>query len=321
MADRESTPIVSCADLSMQYGALTALSGVGFSIPAGEVVGLLGPNGAGKSTLLRILCGYLVPDSGSVSVCGLDTAEEPLRTRRSIGYMPERAPAYGELTPVEYLSFVAAACGVMKGARSGAINRAIERSGLSPVTHRLNRNLSKGFRQRLALAAAIVHDPSLVVLDEPGAGLDPNQIQDLRSLITELAQTRAVIVSSHIMQEIEAVASRVLILDEGRLVADGSPATLLGSDPARWIAVVSGIKRPALEQQLERYHGEAQIVEMLSSKSGSFRVRFVSSGQMSETSVFEWAVQCGVRLSELGPESDRLESVFRRLTHSQDRER
>ena len=328
MSDTGRHISANLSSVSLSFGALEALSSVDCSSPARGVVGLLGPNGAGKTTLLRVLCGALVPDSGAVQVCGIDIFESPVAARANIGYMPERAPAYEELTVNEHVSFIARTCGVPGRELAGAVDRALRRSGVESVRHRLIRNLSKGFRQRLSLAGAIVHMPALIVLDEPGAGLDPNQIFELRALITELGQEHTVIVSSHIMQEIEAVADRVLILDRGRLVADGEASSLLGKQrQGVWEAEIRGDSRKALDSALFAFDGETTVLEpdtRGSSSSGntsnagriSLRVRLIpaDSTEDGETAVFDWAVRHGLKLSGLQRVREGLESVFRRLT-------
>ncbi len=316
MSDTTRQPAANMSSVSLSFGSLEALSAIECAIPASGIVGVLGPNGAGKTTFLRVLCGYLLPDTGSVHVCGIDMFENPVAARAHIGYMPERAPAYGELTVDEHLSFLARACGVQKHNLTTAVDRAVERSGVDSVRHRLIRNLSKGFRRRLSLAGAIVHMPEVIVLDEPSAGLDPNQIFELRSLIVELGHHHTVIVSSHIMQEIEAVADRVLILDGGRIVADGEAASLLGEQgPGVWEAEVKGASREALKGALASFNGRTTIISS-SDDSAVSRVRFtpVESVEDGETVVFDWAVRNGLKLSQLQRTREGLESVFRRLT-------
>ncbi|MFW6368192.1 MAG: ABC transporter ATP-binding protein, partial [Spirochaetota bacterium] len=314
-ADDEAVILTS---ISRSFGEVEALSDITCSLPRRSVVGLLGPNGAGKSTLLRVLCGYLVPDSGAGSICGHDLVADPLAARQCIGYMPERAPAPGELTVGEYLSFVASVCGVESHSLKASVDKAIDRSGLGGARARLSRNLSRGYRQRLAIAAAIVHEPPVIVLDEPAAGLDPNQIYELREVITSLGAEHTVVVSSHIMQEIEAVAQRVLILDHGKLVAEGPPDTILGGGGLTWDAVIEGVPEGpyTLNQLLETFPGQAVVLEGKGENVSRARVRFAPEPESGQTAVFDWAVKSGVKLSELNETREGLESVFRRLTGS-----
>ncbi len=307
---RMSSGVARLAGVTRRFGELYALSGIDITLGNQEVVGLLGPNGAGKTTLLRVLCGYLIPDEGEVTVCGADMLADPVTGRKEVGYMPERAPAYGEMTVTEYIDFVAACRGIAAGRRD-KVERALERSGTHTVSHRLVRNLSKGYRQRLALAAAIVGEPRLIILDEPGTGLDPNQMYELRQLIVSLGNRHTVLVSSHIMQEIEAVSDRVLILDNGKLVADGSAGELLGSDGTAFEALVVGASADRLEELVRSFSGNAVVIER--SESGT-RIRFEPGEQAEQSVVFDWAVSNGVSLSEIVPVRRGLESLFRRLT-------
>ncbi len=307
---RMSSGVASLVGVTRRFGELCALSGIDITLGNQEVVGLLGPNGAGKTTLLRVLCGYLIPDEGEVTVCGTDMLADPVTGRKEVGYMPEQAPAYGEMTVTEYMDFVAACRGVAAGRRD-TVERALERSGTHAVSHRLVRNLSKGYRQRLALAAAIVGEPRLIILDEPGAGLDPNQMYELRQLIVSLGNRHTVLVSSHIMQEIEAVSDRVLILDNGRLVADGSAVELLGTGSTAFEALVVGASADRLEELIRSFSGNAVVIAR--SESGT-RVRFEPGEEAEQSVVFDWAVSNGVSLSEIVPVRRRLESLFRTLT-------
>lgn len=320
MSDNNRPSAVAFSATSLSFGSLEALSSIDCSIQSNGVVGLLGPNGAGKTTFLRVLCGYLLPDSGEVHIGGVNVFEDPVRARERIGYMPERAPAYGELTVEEHLRFLARVCGVPRDGIGEAVGRAAKRSGIESVRHRLARNLSRGFRQRLALAGAIVHAPQVIVLDEPSAGLDPNQIFELRSLITGLGKDHTVIVSSHIMQEIEAVADRVLILDRGRLVADGEAATLLGPGMSNvWEADITGESQHGVDTALSAFRGEATILSRSDdSRALSVRLKPDGSAENGETAVFDWAVANGLKILQLQRKKEGLESVFRRLTDHRD---
>ncbi len=212
--------------LHKSFGPVDAVRDLSFAIEGPGVTGLLGPNGAGKSTTIRMLTGLIHPDFGSAFIAGHDLADAPLEARRALGYAPETAPLYPELTPTEYLRHRARLHYMPRAARRVAIDREIDRCQLRSVSTRRIAGLSKGYRQRVALAAALVHDPAVVVLDEPASGLDPAQIIELRSLIRSLGETKAVLLSSHILPEIERTCDRVLIIAAGRLLADGSPDAL-----------------------------------------------------------------------------------------------
>lgn len=207
--------------LTKRFGRLTALRDVSFGVRPGEVVGVLGPNGAGKTTLMRILTGFLGPTLGRVVVNGHDVLGQPLEARRSLGYMPEGAPLYPEMRVREYLLFRARAKRVPRKGRGAAVDKAMAQANVRDVQNQRVMHLSRGFRQRVALADALVADPPLLVLDEPSAGLDPNQIRDVRGLIRDLGSSRTVLVSTHVLSEVESTCSRVLVLHRGRLVAQG----------------------------------------------------------------------------------------------------
>ncbi|MCB9522731.1 MAG: ATP-binding cassette domain-containing protein [Myxococcales bacterium] len=218
-------PMIQVDQLTRRYGSVTALAGISFTIPAGQVVGFLGPNGAGKTTTLKILTGYLAASGGQARVAGKPVDGDP-SFRKALGYLPENAPVWPELTVLESLRFAARARGLRRAALPAAVDAAIERTDLGPMRHRPAGALSKGYRQRLGLAMAILHDPQVLVLDEPTTGLDPNQVVHIRALVRELGQDKTVLFSSHVLQEVQAVADRVLILDGGRLVADDAPDRL-----------------------------------------------------------------------------------------------
>lgn len=207
--------------LTKRYGTQLALNDVSFTLQAGQVTGFLGPNGAGKSTTFKIITGLLAPTSGSVTVAGLDVATQGLAVRRLLGYLPEHNPLYLDLYVKEFLQYVAALHGLKGSIAQAAVSRVIEQTGLSPELGKPIAALSKGFRQRVGLAQALIHDPQVLLLDEPTSGLDPNQVQDIRALVRALGQDKTVLFSSHILQEVEAVAQRVLILHRGQLVHDG----------------------------------------------------------------------------------------------------
>lgn len=214
-------------NVSKWFGALRAVQDVSFEVPAGQVVGLLGPNGAGKTTTLRMITGYIPPSLGSVSVCGHDTITDSIAARGSIGYLPESAPLYPEMRVRDYLSYRARLFGMVRPERGPAIARVLDRCWLADVAHRRIGQLSKGYRQRVGLAGALLHDPPVLILDEPTSGLDPAQIRETRSLIRDLSHRRTVVVSSHILPEVEKTCDRVIVIARGRVRADGSPEQLL----------------------------------------------------------------------------------------------
>ncbi len=218
--------MIEAKSLTMYYGATMAVENVSFRVEPGEILGLLGPNGAGKTTIMNMLTTQIIPTSGTVVVNGFDVLEEPLRVRASTGYLPETVPVYVDMEVAEYLRFVGKARGLGKGRLEERLEWVVEMCRIRPVLRRLIAHLSKGYRQRVALAQALIHDPQVLVLDEPTSGLDPLQIIEIRRLIQELSGSKTIIVSTHILQEVEAVSHRIVILNEGRIIADGTRTEL-----------------------------------------------------------------------------------------------
>jgi len=217
--------------LRKSFGRRLAVNGVTFSVDAGEIVGFLGPNGAGKTTTMRMIAGFLEPDEGTARVFGIDVARDRARAQERIGYLPEGAPLYEEMTPMSFLAFLAEARGMAKDAARNAVRRAAQDANLGDAIERPIGTLSKGYRRRVGLAAALLHDPMLMVLDEPTDGLDPNQRQAVRDLIRRLGQDRAVLISTHSLEEVSAVCTRAIVIDKGRVIADETPAALAARDP------------------------------------------------------------------------------------------
>ena len=209
--------------LVKRFGAFTAVDDVSFAVERGTVLGFLGPNGAGKSTTMKMLTGFLAPSAGRVRVCGFDVEAEPLQARRRIGYLPEGAPTYPDMTPLGFLSFTAAARGLRGAAGRAAVERAVELVELAAVLHQPIETLSKGFKRRVGLAQAILHDPDVLVLDEPTDGLDPNQKHQVRELIRTMAAEKAIVISTHILEEVESVCTKAIVIGRGRILADGEP--------------------------------------------------------------------------------------------------
>jgi len=221
-------------NVTKNYGSLRAVDGVSFRLDKGEALGLLGPNAAGKTTLMRIMAGYLPADGGSVLLDGMDIAESPVAVKRRLGYLPEIPPLYNDMTVKSYLLFASEIKGVPKQARASRADEVMERTGVADVAGRLIRNISKGYRQRVGLAQAMIHNPDVLILDEPTVGLDPNQIIEIRNLIKELSATNTILLSSHILTEVSATCDRVVILNEGRVAAvdtqEGLARRLRGGD-------------------------------------------------------------------------------------------
>ena len=219
-------PMIKIENLVKTFGAKRAVDGISFNVERGEVVGFLGPNGSGKSTTMRMITGYYAPDGGKVSVGGHDVTESPLETKRLIGYLPENAAAYTDMTVRGFLEFAAELRGLSGGAKRKAVARSVEQCFLSSVLHQSIDTLSKGYRHRTCLAQALIHDPEVLILDEPTDGLDPNQKHEVRNLIKELGRSKAVVFSTHILEEVDAACTRAIIIDRGRIVAQGTPDEL-----------------------------------------------------------------------------------------------
>ena len=224
--------MIEVKGLVKTYGAKRAVDGVTFSVKRGDILGFLGPNGAGKSTTMKLITGFLRPDAGTATVDGIDVTTDPVAVKRKLGYLPESAPAYPEMTVEEFLGFIAEVRGFRTAdARRSQVDRAISLTHLAPVRKQTIETLSKGFKQRVGFAQALLHDPPVLVLDEPTDGLDPNQKNEVRTLIKNMAVEKAVILSTHILEEVEAICTRVIIISRGRVVADETPARLQARKP------------------------------------------------------------------------------------------
>ncbi len=308
--------VVAVAGLHKTYGAVAALRGVSFSVPRGAIVGFLGPNGAGKTTAIRILTGFLAADAGSATVCGLDVARDALEVKRRIGYLPENNPLWLDMEVAGFLRFSAAARGLRGAAARDAIARAAEQTGLGPVWRRSLGACSKGFRQRAGLAQALLHDPELLVLDEPTNGLDPLQVLEMRALIRELGRRKTVILTSHVLPEVEAVADRVLVLHQGRVVADG-PLAEVGRLPAGAALRVRVAVRGS-ESQLRALLAAAgpRWLDRATAPMGGAQAAAAlceASGEAQLAAIAQQAAALGLPLLELTPEAGSLESLFRGL--------
>lgn len=303
--------MIETQNLIRRYGDFTAVDGISFSLGEGEIVGMLGPNGAGKTTTIRMITGFLPPTSGKVTVAGKDLFEAPREARRQLGYLPENVALYNEMRVEEYLAYRAQLEGVARGEAREAIGSAIDRCLLTDVRRQIIGTLSKGYRQRVGLATAILHRPKVLVLDEPTVGLDPRQIIAIRELIRELGRERTLLLSTHILPEVELLCSRVMIIDRGRIVAEGTPQSLRES----WVGnpgLRVGLKgAPAgAAEALGRIDGVLGVRE---GGDGSF-VLECQSGTDPREEVFRAAVEQGWVLLELSRERATLEDVFVRLT-------
>ena len=301
---------IAIEDLSKSYGRIQALSKVTLAIEPGEVIGLLGPNGAGKTTLMKILTGYLEPDEGTVRVHGGDVVADPIAAQRRIGYLPENAPLYGEMLVQEYLEMIAAMRGVVPERRRARMLAVIEATGLKDRVVQPIATLSKGYRQRVGLAQAIIHEPDILILDEPTTGLDPAQIVEIRDLIKRLAHKTTVLLSTHILSEVEATCERVLVIMQGRLRADAKLAELRSTNTAV-VAIASDAT--GVTELLQNIAG-VTAVEKAGDAPGFTRWRVTSSAadDLCPT-LFEALRATRWKIGELRPEPKTLEHVFRDL--------
>jgi ABC-2 type transport system ATP-binding protein len=294
------------------YGQTPAVHNLTFSVEPGEIVGFLGPNGAGKSTTMKILTGFLAADSGTAEVCGIDVAKDPVGVRSRVGYLPESNPLYPDMSVARFLQFSAEVRQMDRARQRSALDRVKSACGLKDVMGKTISELSKGFRQRVGLAQALLHDPDLLILDEPTAGLDPNQVLEIRDLLLRLGKEKTVILSTHILQEVPAVCSRVIIIAKGTKVADAPIGELLRRDGAVRL-VCSGLTLAAAEQAVQSVPG----VEVRSKAAIDNRVRLEVAGppgvELCESLAAAVAVKGG-RVSELTRQSESLEECFRRHT-------
>jgi ABC-2 type transport system ATP-binding protein len=314
-------PMIEVEDLTKRYAGRAAVSGISFIVGRGEIVGLLGPNGAGKSTTLRILAGFLTASSGSVRIAGMDAQRDADEVRRRIGYMPENNPLYPEMRVREYLKFRARLKGLSRGQSRERVSVVTEQFGLGEVSRKLIGHLSKGFRQRVGLADALVHEPELIILDEPTIGLDPTQIRTARQLIKDLGRKHTVVLSTHILPEAEMTCQRVLILHEGRIVAEGAPAELQqlmnrGGQILAEIAAPGAALRAAFEALVE-----VETVAVTPLDGDFHRCALTpANGADLRSQVFAVVKERGWELRELTRDRFSLEDIFMRVTRHEEEE-
>jgi len=305
--------LVETRDLTRYYGRFLAVDHVSFGIDRGEIVGLLGPNGAGKTTTIRMLTGFLPPSEGTAAIAGLDVMDEPVEVRRHIGYMPENNPLYPEMRVREYLAFRAELKGVQRRIRRKRVTECMERCGADSVAGQIVGTLSKGYRQRVGLADALLGDPDVLVLDEPTIGLDPNQVRETRAVIRDLSARHTVLISTHILAEAEAICQRVLIIDRGRIVADDAPHAL--SDRILQSSVVVEL-RGDVRQITAALQGLKGLVHVhVLDSNGWNRLSLITKPDVDvREAVFRLAADRGWALRELTRARASLEDVFHRLT-------
>lgn len=311
--------MIKVENLSKAFGPKLAVNDVTFHLERGEVLGFLGPNGAGKSTTMRMVTGFIPPTAGKITVGGFDMLENPIPAKRLIGYLPENAPGYADMTVHGFLNFSAELRGIYGEARKQAVHRAIELCRLENVIYQSIDTLSKGYKHRTCLAQSLIHDPDILVLDEPTDGLDPNQKHEVRNLIKRMGENKAIIFSTHILEEVEAACSRVIIIDRGKIVANGTPQELKArSELAGAVRVrASGIDAAELSRQLSEVAGVART-EVLGHGDGKVEIRVYPDRARAHDSLTrslaELALQRQWRLEEIHTEEGRLDEVFHSIT-------
>jgi ABC-2 type transport system ATP-binding protein len=301
--------------LVKHFGPLRAVDDISFTVPQGEVLGFLGPNGAGKSTTMKMITGFLAPTAGTAIVCGHDIAKEPIAAKKRIGYLPEGAPAYPDMTPIDFLDFIAHIRGFAGSEAKRRIGRVVEMIRIAGVLHQPIETLSKGYKRRVGVAQALLHDPAVLILDEPTDGLDPNQKYEMRRIIDTMRPEKAIIISTHLLEEVEAVCSRAIIIAHGRILADGTPAELAERSRlhnAVRLAVASGAS-PEIRDAVARLPGVA-AVEAVSDGDGDGLLIFPRDGRPVVANVADLARAHGWEVTALRVERGRLDDVFREIT-------
>ena len=304
---------VSIKSLTKIYGEQKAVDGISFTLNKGEIVGFLGPNGAGKSTTMKMITGYLEPDAGEINVNGIDVKKDPLEAKKRIGYLPESNALYYDMYVREYLDFIADVHGIKNP--KAKIQQVIELVGLTPESKKKLGQLSKGYKQRAGLAAALLHNPEVLILDEPTSGLDPNQIVEIRNVIKEQGKDKIVLFSSHILQEVEAICDRVIIINKGRIVADDRLSNLQKRSTANIVKV--SFKEPLEQEWLKRLQGVKQI-HKIDSYSWSLET---DEPELVRKQLLELSLQHNLNIVSLQSENQSLEEVFRTLTNVEKAER
>ncbi|RMH35941.1 MAG: ABC transporter ATP-binding protein [Nitrospirae bacterium] len=308
--------MVEIQGLRKEFGPIVAVDGVSFSVAQGEVLGFLGPNGAGKSTTMKMVTGFLTPTAGTVKICGYDIQEDPLEAKARLGYLPEGAPAYQDMTPAAFLKFV----GEIRGFRGAELDRRIDETvakvHLGSVMDQTIETLSKGFKRRVGLAQAILHDPPVLIMDEPTDGLDPNQKHEVRSLIKAMARDKAIILSTHILEEVHAVCTRAMIIAKGKVITDGTPGELERQSPLHNAVTLAltGVNPQDIHAALGMVPGAGKV-EDLGHEGDLWRFRvYPAHGQSIVTEVSRCIRDHGWDVVELYVEHGHLDEVFRMLT-------
>lgn len=311
--------MVDINNLTKHFGPLVAVDHISFTVAKGEVLGFLGPNGAGKSTTMKMITGFLTPNEGTVSIDGIDLATNPIAAKRKIGYLPEGAPAYQDMTPQRFLEFIADIRGIPEDEKNKRIRDTVAKINLESVLHQPIETLSKGFKRRVGLAQAIIHDPEVLILDEPTDGLDPNQKHEVRNLILTMAKDKAIILSTHILEEVQAVCSRAIIIASGKILADGAPNVLQSQSRLHNAVILSVDTKLAdtAKQALEKLSNVASVeIHALNEHSKQLTV-FPKDKKSIITDISHLVHDKNWEVGELHIEKGHLDDVFRTITQSQ----
>lgn len=297
---------IEVKQLLKQYGEQRAVDQISFTVKQGEIVGFLGPNGAGKSTTMKMITGYLQPDGGHISVSGINVLQEPLEAKKKIGYLPESNALYYDMYVREYLGFIADVHGIKN--KNAAVNRVIEQVGLDLESNKKTGQLSKGYKQRVGLAAALIHNPEVLILDEPTSGLDPNQIIEIRNVIKDQGKNKLVLFSSHILQEVEAICDRVIIINKGKIVADDKLTELQGRSTANLVKV--SFREPLEAEWLNRLNAVSSVHKI---NAQTWNIE-TDDPQLVRKQLLELSLQHNLNIVSLQNENQSLEEIFRTLT-------
>ncbi len=307
--------MIEVSHLSKNYGEHRAISDLTFTVEKGEVVGFLGPNGAGKSTTMKIITGFMAPSSGQAKICGFDVFENPIEVKKRIGYLPETPPLYTDMLVEDYLKYVAALKLVPKNKIISYVASALKKTQLTDVKHRLIQNLSKGFKQRVGIAQALVSQPEVLILDEPTVGLDPKQVAEIRDLIRDLQGEHTIILSTHILSEVQAICNKVIIIHEGKIVAQDSIEQIEKMNQGFVLLTVKTKRSCSIELQLKNIEGvnEVEVVSLQ-----HYRVKLIEQDNIIEK-IASAVIKSGSGLMELSPCRTNLEDVFLKLTYGQNK--
>jgi ABC-2 type transport system ATP-binding protein len=306
---------ISVKNLTKKYQTQRAVDNISFEVKTGEVLGFLGPNGAGKTTTMKIITGFMAPTDGDVTINGISVLEEPEKVKQLIGYLPESNPLYQDMPVLEYLEFIAELQNVPKDKIKSQIAKMVKVCGLNVEKHKKINELSKGYKQRVGLAQALIHEPEILILDEPTTGLDPNQIVEIRNLIREIGREKTVILSTHILPEVEATCDRILIINEGKIVADGTSESLRKQAQGQEVLRVEISEADDKDKVITTIQGleTVSMVDPVKDTDFTFLVNS-NDGMSSKKSIFEMCVKNNWILTELTPIETKLEDIFRDLT-------